>query len=858
VSKSVREKLRSKDTLPKGTKLHSGRRKNSKTNVSEQKQKESPKVPAQPKPEKIDVERAQEVIFQPNPGPQTEFLSAAEQEVLYGGAAGGGKSFAMVADPVRFMNNEDANMLLVRRTTEELRELISVSKKLFPKAIPGIKFMERDKTWVAPSGATLWMSYLDRDDDVTRYQGQAFNWIGFDELTQWPTPYAWNYMRSRLRTPKGSGLGLYQRATSDSGGAGHCVPFGEVLTSEGWVDIKEVKAGDKVISVDASGQQITKTVSDTVKEYYSGNMVSRKDEMVFTENHRLPIFKEDKNVEIRHFYELPGQCNVVRAAKPNRKGLKSFFEVPKYKTRKLRLPQPDKLSYADYAELMGWFLSEGHTLDRDKEFGISQTKEPQRTQIRELLDRCGFRYRESAFGFQVPSPKWWNYFRQFGKCRDKFIPRELLYSGWLSIFFDALMAGDGNWSGSGGTYYTTSKQLADDVLEVCILLGYSAKLKKRQRPYRRGLSYEVAFTQRNSTELVTGNHIYDVKTNNKKVNCNKNHFEGYVYCLTVEDTETFFIRQNGYVWLSGNTWVKNAFVDPQIPGKSFWAKDFETGETLTWPSNSEYAKRNNLVGKPMFKRRFIPATLFDNPYLSEDGMYEANLLSLPEHQRRQLLEGDWDINEGAAFPEFDRKIHVIEPFHIPENWPRFRAADYGYSSYSGVLWFAVSPSDQLFVYRELYVSKVLATDLADMVLEAEHGEKMRYGVLDSSLWHKRGDTGPSLAEQMNVKGCRWRPSDRSAGSRVAGKNELHRRLQVDDFTGEPRILFFNTCKNLIAQLPSLPLDKNNPEDVNTRSEDHLYDALRYGIMTRPRSGLFDMDASWNQNRHQPADNVFGY
>ena len=136
---------------------------------------ESSTVSAQPRPEEFEVEKAEQVIFQPNPGPQTEFLSASEQEVLYGGAAGGGKSFAMLADPVRYLNNPAFRGLLVRRTTEELRELISVSKQLYPKAIPGIKFMERDKTWVAPSGATLWLSYLDRDDDVTRYQGQAFS-----------------------------------------------------------------------------------------------------------------------------------------------------------------------------------------------------------------------------------------------------------------------------------------------------------------------------------------------------------------------------------------------------------------------------------------------------------------------------------------------------------------------------------------------------------------------------------------------------------------------------------------------------------------------------------------------------------
>ena len=126
-------------------------------------------MPAQVKPEPIDVAAAQrEILFEPNPGPQTEFLASTEQEVLYGGSAGGGKSYAMIADPVRYLNNPNAQMLLVRRSTEELRELISVSKQLYPRAIPGIKFMERDKTWVAPSGATLWMSYLDRDDDVMR------------------------------------------------------------------------------------------------------------------------------------------------------------------------------------------------------------------------------------------------------------------------------------------------------------------------------------------------------------------------------------------------------------------------------------------------------------------------------------------------------------------------------------------------------------------------------------------------------------------------------------------------------------------------------------------------------------------
>tara|TARA_R110002012_G_scaffold211421_1_gene382180 strand:- start:1216 stop:2202 length:987 start_codon:yes stop_codon:yes gene_type:complete len=303
---------------------------------------------------------------------------------------------------------------------------------------------------------------------------------------------------------------------------------------------------------------------------------------------------------------------------------------------------------------------------------------------------------------------------------------------------------------------------------------------------------------------------------------------------------------------AGHQWVKKTFVDPAPHNTSFDATDPETGERIAWP------RGHSKEGEPLFKRRFIPATLFDNPYLSDDGLYEANLLSLPEHQRKQLLEGNWDVNEGAAFPEWNRQIHVVEPFDIPRSWSKFRACDYGYGSYSGVVWFAVSPDEQLIVYREMYCSKVIATDLADMILEAEDGEKIRYGVLDSSLWHKRGDTGPSLAEQMIMRGCRWRPADRSRGSRVAGKNEIHRRLQVDEFTEEPRLVFFNTCTSTISQIPALPLDKNNPEDVDTHSEDHLYDAIRYGVMTRPRSSLFDFDPASQRSGFQVSDPTFGY
>lgn len=282
----------------------------------------------------------------------------------------------------------------------------------------------------------------------------------------------------------------------------------------------------------------------------------------------------------------------------------------------------------------------------------------------------------------------------------------------------------------------------------------------------------------------------------------------------------------------GHAWVKKMFIDPAPYGVPFPATDIETGDTFL-----------DDEGKPLFYRRFIPSKLADNPHLDDDGMYRRTLMALPEVQRRQLLEGDWDIAAGAAFPEFNRKYHVCEPFEVPHHWTKFRACDWGYSSPTAVLWFAVDPNGNIYVYREWYAKNVLVPDIADKILELEAGERISYGILDASAWQRRGldANAPSIAEVMIKRGCLWRPSDRSKDSRKFGKMELHRRLQVkdlpDEITGEirprPSLMIFNTCLNLIRTLPVIPLSKKNPEDVDTSSEDHLHDALIYGLNSRP-------------------------
>mgnify|MGYP002042754935 CR=1 FL=1 len=136
-----------------------------------------------------------------------------------GGAAGGGKSYAMLVDPLRFAHRAAHRALILRRSMPELRELIDKSRELYPKAFPGCKYREVEKLWTFPSGAKVEFGFLERDADVYRYQGQAYSWIGFDEITHLPTEFSWNYLASRLRTTD-SEITPYMRCTANPGGVG--------------------------------------------------------------------------------------------------------------------------------------------------------------------------------------------------------------------------------------------------------------------------------------------------------------------------------------------------------------------------------------------------------------------------------------------------------------------------------------------------------------------------------------------------------------------------------------------------------------------------------------------------------------
>lgn len=177
-----------------------------------------------------EVARRMEAVIQPRmtkyiphaPFPQqAAFLLLPHREALYGGAAGGGKSDALLMAALQYVDVPGYRALLLRRTFADL----ALPGALMDRAREWLagtdaKWNERDKTFTFPSGATLTFGYLEAEKDKYRYQGAEFQFIGFDELTQF-TRTQYTYMFSRLRRLEGVSVPLRLRAASNPGGSGH-------------------------------------------------------------------------------------------------------------------------------------------------------------------------------------------------------------------------------------------------------------------------------------------------------------------------------------------------------------------------------------------------------------------------------------------------------------------------------------------------------------------------------------------------------------------------------------------------------------------------------------------------------------
>lgn len=158
------------------------------------------------------------VLWTPNPGPQTRFLSSSANECLFGGAAGGGKSAASIALPLRWIHHPRFRCLFLRRESKYLGDAIDKSSAIYPKL--GAKFVQHPKSiWTFPSGATVWMSHCEHDKDVRNYDSFEFHLVIFEELTHF-TERQYRGIRARIRGTDPA-LPRATRATTNPGGEGH-------------------------------------------------------------------------------------------------------------------------------------------------------------------------------------------------------------------------------------------------------------------------------------------------------------------------------------------------------------------------------------------------------------------------------------------------------------------------------------------------------------------------------------------------------------------------------------------------------------------------------------------------------------
>lgn len=180
--------------------------------------------------------RMANIVWQPQPK-QAAFMARPEYECLYGGAAGGGKSDALLAEALRQVHIPHYRAIIFRKTYPQLSELIDRSRAIYGPAFPRARYNQTEHCWTFPGGAKIYFGSMQYTKDRINYQGKRYDFIAFDELTHF-TWDEYSYMFSRNR-PSGPGTRVYMRASTNPGGIGH-----------GWVKDRFITAAPPLTPVE--------------------------------------------------------------------------------------------------------------------------------------------------------------------------------------------------------------------------------------------------------------------------------------------------------------------------------------------------------------------------------------------------------------------------------------------------------------------------------------------------------------------------------------------------------------------------------------------------------------------------------
>jgi hypothetical protein len=163
--------------------------------------------------------RPEEVIWRPQPGPQTALLACPVADVFYGGAMGGGKTDGLLGDWLKHAGKygQHASGVLFRKSYPQLERIEERAREIF--APLGARENRQKHAWHFPNGAVLRFRILEKDKDAEKYQGDAYTWMGFDELTNWASPKPIDKLFARLRSVHG--IPCVRRAAGNPGGVGH-------------------------------------------------------------------------------------------------------------------------------------------------------------------------------------------------------------------------------------------------------------------------------------------------------------------------------------------------------------------------------------------------------------------------------------------------------------------------------------------------------------------------------------------------------------------------------------------------------------------------------------------------------------